>query len=144
MNFKIEISSAVLSAIISATISWLTARQVAKIEAKNEIQKLKMQFEHDDQVRQDESQETKEKEILRAFQSMTCAVTEYRNKHDVNYMTSAQASIQAFIGIAGTSPEVEALLQIIRDSDPFDGPATPELDAALNKVLIEHRKKFSH
>lgn len=151
MGFHVEISSAVISAVISALgvivaafVSKREAEKTARTTSQAEIEKFKMQIDHENQIRREDSEKERMDRISEACGSMVSAVTAYRNMHDRNYKNAAEASIQRLIAISGTSSDIEHLLNVVRNSDPFNGPYIPELDSALNKVLIEHSKKFGH
>lgn len=99
---------------------------IAQIEKAHalELENQRLKWEREDQAAEEDRQRQRSAESARAYSTMVDAVSDYLNKHDLNFKTTAQKAIRAFLPHTAGSLRA-AMLElenVITMSSAFDGP----------------------
>ena len=143
MEVTIIISSAVVSAaislvgvVVSSLVAKSSATKTAKLTTEAEIKKLEMELEHAEKIHCKDRLHEDAQKVDAAYRAMIAAMTDFRNKPDVNTKTAAASAVSALMFTTNEPrPTIKRLQELVQSADPFEGPYSAEFDALMSKVI---------
>lgn len=128
---------------------------IAQMEANFalELENQRLIWEREDRKIKDSDQKERLESLNKAYTEMTDAVSEYINKHDVNFKTGAEKAIRRFRRYTNGTlyNQTDNLLSTISKSYAFDGPNKQEIDNHLRSIeqhlpdqSADHKEEHDH
>lgn len=121
---------------VSALITGCFTSFIERRKAKARIEQINLEKQKEKEALQTKYDHERDENRKRAYGNMIGNVTNYKSMHDVVHKSDAEIAVQQYIPFAKEEehPALEALLVLISNSDPFDGPNLRAVEKQLKHI----------